>query len=150
MLTLRVWKTSPGRRADRSDWSLSRDWTMCCSSVNTVGGLMVRVPTYLTDPNPSMLRWRLPNRRRISSSAESVTVKKLQSITKHLLGHKRGVQNRNSDYAKTEDNREQTNIHRFHRRSYEDAVNRDRLSPRYRRSISTTRRKRLIDWLIAV
>ena len=71
MRTLSVWKTSPGRRADRSEWSWSRDWTIFCSSVKTVGGFMVRVPTYFTDPNPSMLRCRLPNLRRISSSAPS-------------------------------------------------------------------------------
>ena len=39
--------------------------------MNTVGGFIVRVPTYFSDANPSMLRCRLANRRRISSSAAS-------------------------------------------------------------------------------
>ena len=33
---------------------------------------MVRVPTYLSEPKPSELRFRLANRRQISASALSV------------------------------------------------------------------------------
>jgi len=71
LVTLSVWKISPGWRVDRSEWSWRRDWTTVWSSVNTVGGLIVRVPTYFNDANPSMLKCWLANRRRISSSAPS-------------------------------------------------------------------------------